>query len=95
MAEARSLLGDMDETPAEAVDYLPPKMRAFPDHLRKLVVEMLMKDDSKAELKVSQFVVDNARSRYHKLPERTEADKKRKESALADIQDLAKRLGFY
>ena len=53
----------MDETPAEAVDYLPRKMKDFPDHLRKLVVEMLMKDDSKAELKVSQFVVDNARSR--------------------------------
>src|SRR5439155_17501568 len=95
LADARSLLHDMDQTPAEAVDYLPRKMKDFPDHLRRLVVEMLMNDDSKSELQVTQFVIDNARSRYHRLSERTEADKKRKENALADIQELAKRLGLY
>src|SRR5262249_46308177 len=68
LAKARNLLSDMNEAGADAIDFLPERLKGFPDHLRRLATELLMKDDTRAELEISQFIIDNARSRYQTLP---------------------------
>jgi hypothetical protein len=50
-----------------------------------------MKDDKNVDLEINQFIIDNARSRYYAMPQRSAG----KENALEDINELAKKLGFY
>jgi hypothetical protein len=95
LAIAREILRDMEEVSADAIDFLPKELKGFPDYLRRLATELLMKDDTKADLEINQFILDNARSRYHTLPERTTSQKRTKEEGLERISELAKKLGLY
>jgi len=92
--EAREILRDLEDVGADTVDHLPAHMKDFADHLRRLVVEMLMQDDTQADVEITQQIIDHARARYARLPERTPSQKQRKSSALAEIAELARKLGL-
>jgi len=94
LKEAREILRDLEDVGADAVDHLPEHMKNFADHLRRLAVEMLMQDDTQADLEITQQIIDHARARYSRLPERTPSQQRRKSSALAEIAELARKLGL-
>jgi len=94
LTQAGEILRDLEDVGADAVDHLPKHMKDFADHLRGLVVEMLMQDDIQGDLEITQQIIDRARARYSRLPERTPSQQQRKSSALAAIAELARKLGF-
>ena len=94
LTEAREILNDLEDVGADAVDHLPKHMKDFADYLRRLVVEMLVQDDTQADMEITQQIIDHARARYSRLPERTPSQQQRKSSALAAIAELARKLGF-
>jgi len=91
---ARGILHDMDEVHAAAIDHLPRELAAFPDHLRAVATELLMKDDQQVDLEITQSVIDHARSRCYALPQRTKRQQAKKWEKLQHIDELANRLGF-
>src|SRR5215468_11936755 len=49
LTKAREILRDLEDVGADAVDHLPEPMKDFADHLRRLVVEILMQGDPQAD----------------------------------------------
>src|SRR5262249_26041144 len=94
LTEAREILNDLEDVGADAVDHLPKHMKDFADYLRRLVVEMLMQDDTQADMAITHQIIDRTGARNYGLPERTPSQQQRKSSALAAIAELVRKLGL-
>ena len=90
LRDARNLLGAMKAVDADAIDYLPERLEGFPEHLRTLAAEILMKDDADAGGEIDQFILDLARLRYEKI----DADNPKRVISLRYIDELAGKLGL-
>lgn len=92
--ESRRLLRDMDLVNADAVSYLPEALQTLPERLKRRATEMLMMDDEWGLGEIDRGILEAARTRYNEMSGPSLAMISSRNAALADIDEIARALGY-
>jgi len=96
LRESMEMLGDMKRAGVTGLFYLPPQFDGvqLTPSLRQRITELLMHDDQDKTGRISQGLIDRARTRYYNLPQLSAHTVFVRERALNEIGDIAHKLGL-